>query len=434
MKFKQLVAVTIAALSISFSAGAQQLLTGYDSTGFMRDTLRPLVKRFQNLHVSAYIQPQFQIAQQKGAEGFAGGDFEPNANNRFIIRRARLKIDYEMPSKRGDYTAAVFTFQFEATERSVGVRDMFVRVYEPSKRNFSLTTGLFIRPFGYELTLPSTVRETHESGRMAQILMPGERDLGAMVSFEPRKEAKKRLALKWSAGLFNGQGNTGPVEFDSYKDFISGLRIGPVAISKRLALSGGLSVLHGAVAQGSKYKYAMGAQNGLPLFIIDSSLKNKGAPAPRRYYAADVQTSFKWGSQKTDVRAEYWAGTQPGLAENTTTVGKLPSEPTYIRPFNGAFFYLVQTLVENKWEAAVKYDWYDPNTKVSGAQIGAAGANLTEADIKFATLGFGATRYLSSNLKLMAYYDWVRNEKTLLTPFTDDVKDNVFTLRIQMRF
>jgi hypothetical protein len=79
-----------------------------------------------------------------------------------------------------------------------------------------------------------------------------------------------------------------------------------------------------------------------------------------------------------------------------------------------------------------KYDWYDPNTKAQKKEIGAT--NLTSADIKFSTLGVGLTRYFSGNLKVLAYYDMVRNENTLLPGFTSDIRDNIFTLRMQVRF
>ena len=81
-----------------------------------------------------------------------------------------------------------------------------------------------------------------------------------------------------------------------------------------------------------------------------------------------------------------------------------------------------------------KYDWYDPNTDFSGNEIGEPGSNLNVADIRYNTLGVGMTRYFSGNLKFLAYYDFVKNEKTQLAGFTEDLKDNVFTFRVQLRF
>jgi hypothetical protein len=413
---------------------SQRYLADYDSTLFIRDTVRPVVKRFENLHISGYMQPQFQQAQEKGIDSYAGGNFADNADNRFMLRRARVKMDYRLPGKNGDFPLALFTFQFEATERDVNVRDVFVRVYEPSKNNFSLTTGLFARPFGYEVNLSSSFRETPERGRMSQILMPSERDLGAMISYESQKKERKNPSLKYDIGVFNGQGKSGPAEFDSYKDIISRLSLKPMSLAKTFSVSGGLSLLYGGWAQATKYKYEMNDKSGHVGFIVDSSLTNIGDKAPRHYYGADAQFVLKHSWGKTEIRGEYWRGTQPGTITTTVNPGTLPLTPTYIRDFDGAFFYFLQNIINEKWEVMAKYDWYDPNTRTRGKEIGVTGSNLTETDIRFDTFGFGLTHYMTDNLKILAYYDIAKNESTSLSDFSNDVKDNVLTIRIQLRF
>jgi len=417
-------------LSVSTVFG-QRYLSDYDSTLFIRDTVRPLVKRFENLNISGYMQPQFQVAQSKGAPSYEGGNFSEFSNNRFMLRRARLKVDYILASKDKSFPKALFTFQFDATERGVFVRDMFLRLYEPKSQNLSVTMGLVARPFGYEVNLSSSYRETPERGRMSQVLMPTERDLGVMFTYESQKSSHKS-PLKFDVGLFNGQGLAGPTDFDSYKDLISRLTLKPVNVSKSIFVSGGLSFLNGGWRQATKYKYEMGEKNGNKYFVVDSSESNIGEKASKEYYGADVQLGYKHGWGKTELRAEYWRGKQPGTSTSTINPGTLPLTPTYIRNFDGAFFYFLQNIINQKWELMVKYDWYDPNTKVEKSEIGSS--NLTVADIKFSTLGVGITRYFSGNLKILAYYDFVRNENTLLQGFTSDTKDDIFTLRMQVRF
>lgn len=104
---------------ISPAAFSQRYLTDYDSTLFIRDTVRPLVKRFHNLSITGYMQPQFQLAQSKGEGSYEGGNFSEFSNSRFMLRRARLKFDYVLPAKEKDFPKALFTFQFDATERGV---------------------------------------------------------------------------------------------------------------------------------------------------------------------------------------------------------------------------------------------------------------------------------------------------------------------------
>lgn len=417
---------------ISSKGFGQRFLADHDSTLFILDTLKPLLKRMENLYFSGYIQPQFQIAQDNGTNSYEGGNFATNANNRFMLRRARLKVDYRMPGRVGDFPAAIFTFQFEATERDVNVRDMFVRVFEPKKNNFSLSAGLFSRPFGFEVNLSSSFRETPERGRASQILMPSERDLGVMVSYESQKETRRPPLFKFDIGVFNGQGKSGPAEFDSYKDIISRWSLKSLNLSKNFSVAAGLSYLNGGWVQTTKYKYRMSENIGTKFFAVDSNMANIGKKAPRKYYGADAQFVLKHAWGKTEWRAEYWRGQQPGTASTTVNPGTVPEAPTYLRRFDAGFFYFLQNIINEQWELMAKYDWYDPNTEAEKKEIGVS--NLTAADIRYFTYGFGLTKYFTDKLKVLAYYAIVKNETTSLNGFASDIKDNVFTLRMQLRF
>ena len=82
----------------------------------------------------------------------------------------------------------------------------------------------------------------------------------------------------------------------------------------------------------------------------------------------------------------------------------------------------------------VKYDIYDPNRHVSGNEIGAVGSNTHAGDVKFNTFGVGYIYFSDSHIKIVLWYDFIKNEKTLIDGFTSDIKDNIFTFRIQYRF
>lgn len=418
---------------------AQRYLSDVDSSFFIKDTVRPVIRRFENLRITGYMQPQFQLAQSEGEATYAGGNFSPFSKSRFMLRRARVKIDYVLPSKVNGLPSTFFSFQIDATERGVFVRDMFMKVFETRKKLFALTAGLFARPFGYEVNLSSAFRETPERGRMSQILMPTERDIGVMVSYEPWEKKHKLNHIKFDFGFFNGQGLSGTTDFDSYKDFISRLFVKPYKFNK-VDLSGGISFLRGGWKNGTKYVYTSGTTaTGDKVFIVDSSASNLGKPSHRHYYGADLQVKLhhKWG--ETEWRAEYWFGTQPGTATSTTNPGVLPSSggnpvPTYVRHYNGAFFYFLQNIVNTKHQLLLKYDWYDPNSKARKSDIGKPSTNLTTADIKYATFGFGYIYHFNPQTKLVLYYDLVKNEITRLSGYTVDAEDNVFTCRLQFRF
>jgi hypothetical protein len=436
--FSKKIIIAFCCVLASVSCFSQRYLSDMDSSFFIQDTVRPVIKRFENLRITGYIQPQFQAAQSDGAPSFAGGNFSPFSSSRFMLRRARVKIDYVLPSKTR-YPQALFSFQIDATERGVVVRDMFLKLFETKKNLFSATAGLFARPFGYEVNLSSSFRETPERGRMSQILMPTERDLGVMVSFEPQKKEHKLSHIKFDMGFFNGQGLSGTTDFDDHKDFISRLFVKPYIFNK-LDITGGISFLRGGWRNGTKYVYTSGsAANGDKIFVVDSAEANLGKSSPRHYYGADIQLKLHHGWGETEWRAEYWFGTQPGTSASTSNPGTLPTNngipvPTYVRHYNGAFLLFLQNIVNQKHQLMVKYDWYDPNIRVQKTEIGKTGTNLTTADIKFATLGVGYTYHLNGQTKLILYYDFVKNESTQIPGYLTDNKDNIFTFRLQFRF
>lgn len=114
---------------------------------------------------------------------------------------------------------------------------------------------------------------------MSQILMPSERDIGMMVSYEPQK-AHKLSHIKLDVGFFNGQGLSGTTDFDSHKDLISRLFIKPYLFD-HLELTGGLSFLRGGWKNGTKYVFESGkAPNGDNIFVVDSSESNIGKSSP----------------------------------------------------------------------------------------------------------------------------------------------------------
>ncbi|MBX7180563.1 MAG: porin [Bacteroidia bacterium] len=414
----------------------QPFITIPDSSLLMVDTLRPLLKKFGNVNISGYIQPQYQWAESKGAKGFSGGDFSSNSNNRFTLRRGRIRFDYLKLNKQ-KLPIIYFVFQFDGTERGVFIRDFFGRIYEKKWGLLCFTTGVYARPFGFEVNYSSAVRESPERGRVSQTLLPVERDLGAMVTIQPRKASGllNRFSLDFSVS--NGQGLTNNLEFDQTKDLIGRLSFIRANHVNKFDFSASISYLSGGINQQIPTRYFLQTgSNGNQVFVVDSNPSNVGRLAPRQYYEADAQFRLKtkWGI--TELRAEFWMGTQTGSKSSNRTPANTTelANPIYIRPFNAGIFYFIQPVFKPNYQLVFKYDFFDPNSKVSGAEIGPASSNFTEADIKFQTFGFGFNYLINTNLKLMLFYDWVRNEKTSLKGFEQDLKDDVFTCRMQFSF
>lgn len=398
------------------------------------------------LKISGYIQAQMESAQKDASTkvgdklGFVDSD-EKNQDSysRMGIRRGRIKAAYEDNGCLG-------VMQFDLTEKGMALKDAYLQILDPWTGYVSLKSGVYDRPFGYEISYSSSRRESPERSRVFQTLFPDERDLGAMLVLQAPKTSPWNV-LKLEAGLFAGNGIY--KETDSKKDFIGHLSFNKALSNFTYGL--GVSYYKGYVAQTTKYVYEMkGAA-----FAVDSTGSNKGNFANRSYIGFDGQLSFSSILGLTSLRGEYLMGDQPGRNDNSSSPksGSLPGydsdnksakiTDTYIRKFRGGYVQLVQDIADTKHSITLKYDYYDPNTKVSGTEVGTGVTGLTKTnkgDVAYSTLGIGYLYRMNNNVRIMAYYDFVRNEKTSIAnadsskDFTKDQKDNIFTLRFQYKF
>lgn len=426
-------------MQVQKSYGQRFLMDMVDTTNQTGKGMLTMLQQFNGIKFSGYIQPQFQIAARKGSESYNGGDFPEFSNSRFMLRRGRLRVDYTHYNENQDPTTH-FVFQFDGSERGVAIRDFWGSFYENKLKLFSLTTGMFARPFGYEVNLSSSNRESPERGRMSQILMKSERDIGAMISINDRNKGSKLKYLQLDVGVFNGQGLSGPNDYDSHKDVIGRAYIKPVQIPifNKTQLSGGISGYLGGITSRSEEVYkTVSTRNGYQL-TKDVSSSNVGKLLPRQYAGADIQIEIPNRSGASEIRAEYIKGTQTSTLKSSESPGTYPvtngiADPLTVRNFDGIYLIYLQHLGSSKHQALIKYDWYDPNKKVSGTEISEENG-FNKADIRYNTLGVGYVYYANPSLNLVLYYDMVRNEKTALTGFTEDIKDNIFTCRIRYKF
>jgi hypothetical protein len=398
----------------------------------IRDTL------FKRLKVSGYVQAQFQLADTAGIETFSGGNFPANVDNRFSIRRGRIKFTYENKNMQ-------YVVQLDATEKGVAARDVWVALTDPWTRCFMLTGGIFSRPFGYEIEYSSGLREVPERTRMIQTLFSGERDLGVRLTFQPPKTSPFSF-IKADFSVTNG---TGPnyIDFDRFKDYIGRISINRSNQAGSLKYGLGLSWCNGGWRQGTRYNYFM-EETALPggsimAFQPDSSSAT-GSRLRKQYFGADAQVSFNTPIGTTQLRGEFITGRQPGTQNSSATPTAQPGD-AYTRNFSGAYIYLIQNVLQSKFQAVARFDYYDPNTDVSQNAIGfgfaGKGMPTGAADIRYSTMGIGLVYHVSDQVKFTAYYDRVTNEVTerlgnpsTLKDLSHDRQDNLFTLRLQYRF
>lgn len=254
-----------------------------------------------------------------------------------------------------------------------------------------------------------------------------------------------------------------------------------------LTLSGGFSMYAGGWA----------LQKNAKVYTFNTTTKAfetntsylAGDKLKRNYFGVDAQATLQSAFGTTTIRGEYLWGQQPGTSSSSvsprglvnkssneitvqdttgnyyqvTTSSTLPSD-IYIRDFSGGYVYFVQRILKTKHELVVKYDWYDPNTKVAGNDIGAGATydidkkkwsnpgNFGSADMKFTTIEVAWNYNLNPNVKFSVYYDIVSNETTInyapelskdskgnlinnsTTNYSKDLKDNILTIRLQYKF
>ncbi|WP_316805229.1 porin [Pedobacter nototheniae] len=378
--------------------------------------------------ITGYLQTQFQKAQSAGITSFSGGDFSANSDSRFMIRRGRIKID-----RVDKYTSIVF--QLDATQNGVQLMDAFIQLREPKYKEIKFTAGLFNRPFGYSIVYSSGYRDFPERPRVFQTLMPRERDLGALIGYQPQNKFK---FLNLEFAVVNGSGLTAR-DYDSKKDFIGNIAFKFDSLAnKKLNIGFGSSIYRGYVRSNTKTYYSA-TNSGYTSNTNDNIL---GTYLDRNYYGANLQVQYENSFGKTSFKSEYVAGLQPGVASSVDLKGPYasqsfatqPATNLYERHFNGYYFWLTQELWKTKLTALLAYDVYDPNTNVSGSLIGQPNSFTTAGDIKYATLGYGLSYQLNGRLKFTLYNEHVENEKTAVEGFDQDIRDDVFTARLQYRW
>lgn len=400
------------------------LICLYPLLVFSQSNNAPSSYDIHDIKITGYLQTQFQQAQSGGISSFSGGDFAENSDNRFIIRRGRLKID-----RVDKYSSIVF--QIDATQNGVNLMDAFIQLHQPDYKQLRLTAGLFNRPFGYSIVYSSGYRDFPERSRVFQTLMPRERDIGAMLSYTPFKFITADLAMVNGSGLYAR-------DYDSKKDLIGNLSFKFDSLAnKKFHIGFGGSFYKGSVRNDTENYYTADG-NG---FTKHTSAAFKGANLKRNYFGGNIQLQYDQPLGTTTLKAEYITGTQPGVAAAGSVTGPVasqsfttqPATDLYLRNFTGYYLWFTQQILKTKFNALVAYDVYDPNNKVRENQIGLA-PNTTAGDIKFSTLGYGFTYLVNARVKLTFYNERVINNSTGLTGYTEDINDDVFTARLQYRW
>lgn len=404
------------------------------------------LSKLTKIKVSGYIQAQYQ--------NFENPAVQPD--NYFSLRRVRVKFTYETTD------GVKFVLCPDFTPGNFVLIDAYVVLNDHWTKAFSLWAGKFNRP-NYEVEYSSSQREVMERSLVIRTLYPGERAIGAKLEYNPiNVPVHVQLALLNGAdglSINNASGtnlnSTENKDFDNGKDLM-------VRAYYNLSLGN-----FGGLDFGAHGYWGSLKSNALKTLSSDySTIKdaNVGDAVKRNWIGGEFQLfADVWGG--LSIKGEYIAGKNASIGYSpiaaSGTTATTPGVANFQNNFSGYYVYLIKNLGK-KNQFALRYDYYDPNTDISGKEVSIAkytSSDVTtlksrvsgKSDLATGTISLALHHYFDDNLRISLNYDIVKNEKVgtanaVTESYTNNdgtkgtldyskvVNQNVLTLRIQAKF
>ncbi len=383
--------------------------------------LESVVNELSKIKVSGYIQAQYEMYDNWSSDGVqhgipvVGSAYEDNS---FYLRRARVKFTY----KPVDGVNFVLQPNFEIHQ--VTLKDAYVQLNDRWLNTFSLWVGQFSRPT-YEIEYSSSSREFAERTLMTRTLYPSERDQGAKL--EADFATQYEIPLKLQFAVLNGNFGEGTLA-NQAKDVDNGKDVIARGVYSLKFPNKGLGIDFGAHTYLGKTTII---EQTNPLTVFSDVNNNLFTPKVgdklrKELFGAEMQLYYDFLGGMS-LKSEYIRGTFSGTT-NTAQVNSL-FKANKVREVEGYYVSLVKNVGKVN-EVSLRYDVFDPNTKLSGDGV-------TKADdLKYHNWTFAWQYYFNDYIKVMACYVLPLNEKSLNagTDYKKDKHDNIFTLRLQARF
>ena len=397
------------------------LIAEQDDIGWLDTTIRSLatnVEAMNRLKISGFVQAQYMSAASDGMVSSLSGTFPAETHNLFLIRRGRLKINY---------TAGIanYVIQFNGTESKFQLLDAFAEVKEPWLNMFSLRAGVFKPNMDQELLYGSDLRYCNEAATIIQKFFPTEYDMGAQVMIK-----HPEFPLSLTAAMLNGA--TIASENDNRKNFTARLLYDDKFFDGKFRVLLAAATYQGGVYQATPNVFTMNGN----IFTLNNDIANVGQQGERNYYVGETTIEVKSPAGKTWLNAEYWFGKQTAsIGSINSPASARPTGDSYIRPFQSIFGLLAHEIQGTNTAIATKFDYFDPNTSVSGNEIGATNSHTGAADIRYINLSYGLIFTPTRHLRFSLWYDMPINETTQHIPaYNEKRKNNLLTFTMQARF
>jgi hypothetical protein len=343
------------------------------------------LSKLTKIKLSGYIQAQYFNYEQSSNYPY----------NNFMIRRARIKVTYEATN------GVAFVLEPDFQPGNFSIKNAYAQINEPWLKTFSLWAGKFDRP-DYEVEYSSSNLECLERSKVITTLYPDEKAIGFKLEVMPPKtHLKVQLALlNGNEGYTYTDGNKNPydpngvspvntinaaqnnVDFDGFKDLM--LR---ATYAFKLGSFGGLNIgAHGYYGKVKANAYDLLNSD----YTYNKAISNPGTSIRRNWAGVEAQLYMDVLGGLT-LKGEYIFGINgaPGyyttqanpptvttnsmshdtlfqVQKTTTTISKVPAIE---RNFMGYYVYLIKN-VGKRNQFAVRYDYYNPNTKINNDSIG----------------------------------------------------------------
>jgi hypothetical protein len=358
--------------------------------------------KLNKIKISGYVQAQWELY---GKDLVKAND----PNNTFYIRRARIKFTYEA------LDGVKFVIQPDFSTGNLSLKDAYAVVNIPKLKDFSLWAGQFNRP-DYEVEYSSSQREVLERSRVIRAIYPGEREIGVKLEYIGSK-----IPLKFQLMAMNGNFTGSQAkDYDSKKDLM-----GRLVYSIKIPGAGiGIDLGANGYYGGNRIKYNtfVSKSDG----TLDSTSLKAGDYLDKKWIGGEIQI-FADILGGLAIKGEYIAGVNSASsATNQDSKAKLADmrkDPTKLRNFSGYYIYLIKN-IGSRNQFVAKYDYYDPNIKLSG--------DAAKNELFYKTLTLAWQYYLNDNIRLSLNYEIPWNETNATN--AKDLKDNTLGVRIQAKF